>query len=158
MVKTDAELHLGLEMPITWSKIKRICQDRGESQEPPQAFLVSTSCTQNSLLAVRTDFLDRGEGLPWPGLPLLGATFDLDWGYAYVDVQIRADGATVFEQPFGRFEDSETGDIYGYRFCPVDDSGLPQTIRELGRIRKELTRREPRPKGLSCDGITVTDL
>ena len=127
---------------VTSAEIESICQSRSESENPPQAFVISSAGMKNSLLAVRTDFLDEGECLPWPGLSLLGATFNLDWGYAFVDVKTDVDGQCRFKQPSCRFEDSATGDTSGYRLCPIDDREMIQTIDELAQIRKKVS--EPR--------------
>ena len=143
---------------LTSAEIESICQNRSESQDPPQAFVISSARMWNSLLAVRTDFLDEGEGLPWPGLSLLGATFNLDWGYAFVDVETGPDGQSRFEQPSCRFEDSATGDMSGYRLCPVDNSEIIQTIDEFAQIRKKLS--EPRGSNprRAASQVIVADL
>lgn len=128
--------------PLIEKEIERICQYRSELSDPPQAFLISTDSTQNSLLAVRADFLDCGEGLSWPDMPLLGAAFNLDWGYAFVDVITASNGLVRFEQPSCRFEYSAKGDTWGYRFCPVENCEISKLINQLSDIRKRLS--EPR--------------
>ena len=144
--------------PLTTSEIRKICQHQSEIPNPPQAFLISADSMQNSLLAVRTDFLDDGEGLPWPGMPLLGATFSLDWGYAFVDVSKNTNVSAKFEQPACRFEDAAVGDTWGYRLCPVDDRELPKILDELAYIRNELSQRAASASRQSKTQIIVADL
>jgi hypothetical protein len=121
-------------------EIEQTCRNQSEVQIPPQVFFIKSSKMRNSLLAVRTDFLDEGEGMPWPGLPLLRASFNLDWGYAFVDVKADAEAKSKFEQPSCRFEDSATGDTWGYRLCPVDDCEIIKTLEELAHIRLKLSQ------------------
>jgi hypothetical protein len=129
---------------LTIPEIEKICTDCSELPDPPQAFLVSASSSRNSLLAVGTEFLNEGEGLQWPGLPLLGATFDLDWGYAFIDLKNRSDGSLEFQQPSGRFEDFAVGDTCGYRLYPLDNQEIPTLLCELSKIRNELSERRTR--------------
>ncbi|MFZ1014676.1 MAG: hypothetical protein WAN28_15135, partial [Terracidiphilus sp.] len=59
--------------PITLAGIEKICRERAETPNPSEAFLISDPSVENCLLAAYTTFLERGENLRWPGLPLLGA-------------------------------------------------------------------------------------
>jgi hypothetical protein len=143
---------------LSSSEIEKICRERSELPRPPQAFLLSASSSKNSLLAVETEFLNEGEGLRWPGLPLLEATFDLDWGYAFIDVGNCPDGSTEFQQPSGRFEDFAVGDTCGYRLCPLENSEIPKLLAELSNIRDELSQGRARaPKHVS-NQVTITHL
>lgn len=158
MATKEFELTVTAGSVITVAEIETICKIRSELSEPPQAFLISVDSMRNSLLAVRTEFLGNGEGLSWPGLPFLGATFDLSWGYAFVDVSKCEDGDAEFKQPSCRFEDSAVGDTWGYRFCPIDANQIPKMIHELGHIRIELSKPKARSAAQLSMPVTITDL
>jgi len=150
--------HLRADSPLKFMEIEEICQKRGDLPTPPQAFLISSGSMRNSLLAVRADFLDQGESLSWPGLLLLGATFDLDWGYAFVEVNTRVDGFAEFEQPSCRFEDSAAGDTWGYRLCPVENHMIPTILSELAHIRNELSKPRKGSSNHQSAEIMITNL
>jgi hypothetical protein len=158
MAMDKNQLSLTKDIPLTRKDIEQICQNRSELAFPPQAFLICADSTQNSLLAVSIDFLDGGEGLPWPGIPLLGATLNLDWGYAFVHVINEPNGLVRFEQPSCRFEDSAVGDVWGYRFYPVDNREIPKLLNEFASIRSELSERRTCASRPLTPRLVVTDL
>jgi len=144
--------------PITLAGIERICRERAETSHPAEAFLIRDTSVENCLLAAYITFLERGEDLRWPGLPLLGATFNLSWGFSTVDVVARRDGSKIFEPPSRPFEEFALSDTSGYRFCPVEIEELPKVLQELANIRKEVgCLKERGSSGLNTD-VIVADL
>ena len=145
---------------LAGTQIEDICRQKSDLDEPPQAFLISESSTQNALLAISLDFLSEGADLSWPGLPLLGATFDLDWGFASASINNPVDGLAEFIPQFYRAGDSESGGTFGYRFCPTEYREMPRVISELAYIRHRLS--EPRPRQdftkYSATPVLITDL
>jgi hypothetical protein len=121
--------------------IERICREYGEAEAPPEAFMISSKLIAGQLLAINLEFLEEGQQLPCPGLPLAGAAFDPDWGFSQAEVGLRRDGSAEFRLPSIHFESLATGDIYGYRFCILDDHEVPEAIGQLAHIRGEFARR-----------------
>jgi hypothetical protein len=134
--------------------IERICQGCSETENPPQIFFLSGRSLTNSLLVASVEFLEEGQLLACPGLPLAGAAFDPGWGFARAEVEIHLDGTAEFRLPFGRFETSGDRDAWGYRMCPIDNREIPHAIRELSRIRAEIAK--PRKQGFEGTGAMVT--
>jgi hypothetical protein len=142
----------------TNADIERICQERSEQEKPPQAFIISGVLIRNSLLAMRRDFLDEGQGLGWPRRQLLGATFDPDWGFAFAELNVRTDADTEFAAPSCRFEDSAIGDTWGYRLCPMEDREIPEVIGQVAQIRRELSKPRETVRNGKPFEILITDV
>jgi hypothetical protein len=140
---------IGFAQPET--DIQRICRRCSERDDPPEVFLLSGDSIGNSLLVVSAEFLSEGQLLACPGLPLAGAAFDPDWGFARVEIDSHIVGSGEFRLPAGRFEDYRDGDIWGYRMCPIDNHELPRVIRQLACIRETLAK--PRQPSISGTGV-----
>jgi hypothetical protein len=84
--------------------IEGICRKYSEAAHPPDVFLVSSKSFGNALLAVSLAFLEEGQSLPCPGLPLVGAAFDPDWGFANAVIGLNRDGSADFRLPPGPFD------------------------------------------------------
>ena len=138
--------------------IERICREYGEAEAPPKAFIVSSKLIEGQLLAVNLEFLEEGQQLPCPGLPVAGAAFDPDWGFSQVEVALRLDGSAEFRLPSIHFETLASGDIHGYRFCILDDHEVPEVIGQLTHIRAELARHSWEPKRRKGVPIAITQL
>jgi hypothetical protein len=121
--------------------IERICREYGEQENPPEAFMVRSEAIEGQLLAINLAFLERGQLLPHPGLPLAGAAFDPGWGFSQAEVCKRRDGLFEFRLPSLHFETLASGDIYGYRMSIIDDHEVPEAMGQLADIRRELARR-----------------
>jgi|ERR1039458_9391203 hypothetical protein len=134
--------------------IERICREYGGAEAPPEAFIVSSKLIEGQLLAVNLEFLEVGQQLPCPGLPLAGAAFDPDWGFSQVEVGLRRDGSAEFRLPSIHFESLASGDMHGYRFCILDDYEVPEVIGQLTHIRGEFARR--RSETQKHEGVRVT--
>jgi hypothetical protein len=98
------------------------------------------------------EFLEQGQLLACPGLPLVGAAFDPDWGFARAEIKLDPDGKADFRLPSGHFDTFRDGDTSRYRLCPVDAQEIPQLIRQLAHIRAELAKPRTSP---SKNGINV---
>lgn len=133
--------------------VERICQEKSEETQPPEALLLSGRSLSNSLLAVSLGFLERGQLLKCPGMPLIGAAFDPEWGFARVEINFNRRGSAEFCLPHGDFDSFTDGDTCGYRLCPVDNHEIPDLIEQLVRIRVELAR--PRRRPTRKQGIRV---
>ena len=138
--------------------IECICRYFGEAEAPPEAFMVSSKLIEGQLLAMNLEFLEEGQQLPCPGLPLAGAAFDPDWGFSQVEVGLRRDGSAEFRLPAIHFESLASGDIHGYRFCILDDNEVPEVISQLTHIRAELARHHREPERSKGVRITITQL
>jgi hypothetical protein len=138
--------------------IERICREYGEAEAPPEAFMISSKLIEGQLLAVNLEFLEEGQQLRCPELPLAGAALDPDWGFSQVEVGLRRDGFAEFRLPSIHFESLATGDIHGYRFCILDDHEVAEVIGQLTHIRGEFARRRSetqRPEGVR---VTITQV
>lgn len=138
--------------------IERICREYGEAEAPPEAFLISSELIEGQLLAINLEFLEEGQQLPCPGLPLAGAAFDPGWGFSQAEVGVRRDGSAQFRLPSMHFESLANGDLYGYRLCIIDDHEVPEVIGQLTHIRAELARHRREPKRSKGVPITITQL
>jgi hypothetical protein len=138
--------------------IEHICEEYGAKEEPPEVFLVSSRSFRNSLLAVRLEFLESGQLLACPGLPLVGAAFDPDWGYARVEIVKCTDGSGEFREPTGQPDTYRDGDVSGYRLCPIDNHEIPDVITQLAHIRAELAKPRQHPSKESGIQVTLTQL
>ncbi len=133
--------------------VERICEFCSCQENSPDVLLLSGYSTGNSLLLVRRGFLEEGQSLACPGLPLDGAAFDPDWGFARAQVEMRRDGSSQFRLPPGRFETLMEGDAWGYRMSPVENNDLPGILRQLKHIRASLAR--PRERIHNVTGVDV---
>ena len=147
---------VGTEMRI--GDIERICQECSERERPPEVFLMSSKSMRNALLAVKVQFLEDGQLLGCPGLPLVGAEFDPDWGFARAEIELRDLQPAEFRVPKGHPDTFTSGDIWGYRFCPIGSYEITDAIRELARIRAELAKPRSKPNGEPGVGVTLTEL
>jgi hypothetical protein len=138
--------------------IERICRECSEEEDPPEAFIVSSEAITGHLLAIGMEFLEAGQQLPCPGLPLAGAALDPDWGFSCAEVGTRRDGSIEFRLPSIHFESLATGDIYGYRLCIIDDHEVPEVICQLAQVRTELARHRPELKNQAGFRIAFTRL
>lgn len=138
--------------------IERICREYGEAEAPPKAFIVSSKLIEGQLLAVNLEFLEEGQQLPCPGLPVAGAAFDPDWGFSQVEVALRLDGSAEFRLPSIHFETLASGDIHGYRFCILDDHEVPEVIGQLADIRREFARRRSETQKHEGVRLTITQV
>jgi hypothetical protein len=136
--------------------IERICQKYGEAEEPPEAFMVSSKLIEGQLLAMNLEFLEQGQQLPSPGLPLAGAALDPDWGFSQAEVGVRRDGSAEFRLPSIHFENLASGDIHGYRFCILDDHEVPEVISQLAHIRGEFARHRSETQKQGGVRVTIT--
>ena len=129
--------HTATAAPSSISRtfIEEICEKRSQLRTSTMVFLINTDVVRNSLLAVNLKFLEKGPTQIKLGLPLCGATFDLNWGFPYVDINKYSDDVSGFEPPDYRFEDPASRDTWGYRFCPVENDEIPAMICELANIR-----------------------
>jgi hypothetical protein len=134
--------------------IDRICQEISERAQSTEAFFLTSESVGNALLGVSVEFLEEGQLLPCPGLPLAGAAFDPDWGFARAEINLHRDGSANFRLPFGHFDNFRDGDTSGYRLCPIDNHEIPDVIGQLAHIRAELAR--PRQQPARAPGIKVT--
>lgn len=138
--------------------VERICRECSEEACPPEVFLVNCKSIGNALLGVRLEYLEQGQLLLWPGLPLVGATFDLDWGFASAVIGLGRDGSTDFRSPEGLFDVAGDRDTFGYRLCPIDDHEIQEAIEQIAQIRAELAKpRQQHRKKLGIE-VTVTQL
>lgn len=138
--------------------IERICREYGGAETPPEAFIVSSKLIEGQLLAMNLEFLEEGQQLPCPGLPLAGAAFDPDWGFSQVEAGLRRDGSAEFRLPPIHSESLASGDIHGYRFCIIDDQEVPGVIGQLADIRRELARRPSKAQKYKGVRVTITQL
>jgi hypothetical protein len=138
--------------------IERICEECNERERPPEIFVLSSKSMSNALLAVKVEFLEDGQLLGCPGLPLVGAVFDPDWGFARAEVESRALQPAEFRVPKGHPNTFTSGDTWGYRLCPIDNHEIPDLIRELARIRVELAKPRNKPNGERGVAVTLTEL
>lgn len=138
--------------------IERICREYGDAEAPPEAFIVSSKLIEGQLLAINLEFLEEGQQLPCPGLPLAGAAFNPDWGFSQVEVGLRRDGSAEFRLPSIHFESLASGDIHGYRFCILDDHEVPEVIGQLTHIRGEFARLRIETQKRQGVRVTITQL
>ena len=134
--------------------IERICQEISDTAQPPEVFLLTSESVGNAVLGVSVEFLEEGQSLPCPGLPLAGAAFDPDWGFARAEINLHRDGSADFRLPSGHFDTFRDGDISGYRLCPIDNHEISDVIRQLAYIRAELAK--PRQQPARGRGVNVT--
>jgi hypothetical protein len=133
--------------------IEGICRKYSEEAHPPEVFLVNSKSIGNALLAVSLEFLEQGQLLPCPGLPLVGAAFDPDWGFASAVIDLNRNGSADFRLPPGPFDIEGERNTYGYRLCPIDNHETPAAIQQLAHIRAELAK--PRQQSGKTPGIKV---
>jgi hypothetical protein len=145
------EVHVLAETDVD---IERICREYSEEADPPEAFLATGKSIRGLLLGISLEFLERGQSLPCPGLPLVGAAFGPDGGFARAVISLNRNGSGVFRLPSGTFESAECRDTYGYRLCPIDGNEIPEAISQLGHIRAELAK--PKQGHTKKPGIEVT--
>ena len=120
--------------------VEKICREFAEDQEPPEAFLVASNSIASQLLGVSLTFLERGQLIPCPGMPLVGAAFDPTWGFAEAAIERHEGGLADFRAPISRYDMGEHGDTYGYRLYPIDVGQIPEAIGQLAQIRAELDK------------------
>jgi hypothetical protein len=132
--------NLILECSFEDLDVVSVCRACSEDSDPPDAFLITANRAVNRLLGMRLGFLELGQSLPCPGLPLAGAAFDPCWGFAEAAVERHRDGSASFLTPVNRFDLGEHGDTYGYRLCSLERLEVPEVVAELVRIRGELER------------------
>jgi hypothetical protein len=147
-----------VEPEMRTGDIERICQECGERERPPEVFLMSSRSIGNALLAVKVEFLEDGQLLGCPGLPLVGAVFDPDWGFARAEIESRELQPTEFRVPKGHPDTFTGGDTWGYRLCPIGSYEIPDVIGELAHIRTELAKPRSRPNREPAVKITLTEL
>src|ERR1700722_15657023 len=150
-VKSDC---ITIDFALSDMDIERICQEFSVRENPPQIFLLSGRTVANSLLVASVEFLEDGQLLACPGLPLAGAAFDPGWGFPRAEIEIHQEGTAEFRLPLRGFETSLDGNTWGYRMCLIDNQETPNAIRELSHIRTEIAK--PRKRGLEEKGATVT--
>jgi len=138
--------------------VEKICREFSEDQEPPEAFLVASNSMATQLLGVSLAFLEQGQLIPCPGMPLVGAAFDPTWGFAEAVIERHGGGLTDFRAPISRYDMGEHGDTYGYRLCPIDVGQIPEAIGQLAQIRAELDKARCKPKRVSVERVTVSRL
>ena len=134
--------------------IERICRESSEKAQPPEVFLLTSESVGSALLGISLAFLERGQLLPCPGLPLVGAAFDPDWGFARAEIKLHRDGSAEFCLPRDRPDTFTEGDMFGYRLCPIDNHEIPDVMSQLAYIRAELAK--PRQQPATGAGIKVT--
>ena len=138
--------------------IEGICRKYSEEAHPPEVFLVNSRSIGNALLVVSLEFLERGQLLPCPGLPLVGAAFDPDWGFANAVIDLHRDGTADFRLPPGPFDTVGDSNTYGYRLCPIDNHQIPKVIQHLAHIRAELAKPTQQPGKTPGIEVMVTQL
>jgi hypothetical protein len=137
--------------------IERILEECSERTQVPEVLLLTSESVDGAILAINMEFLEQGQLLACPGLPLVGAAFDPDWGFARVEIKLIPDSKADFHLAGGHFDTFRDGDTSGYRLCPIDAQEIPQLIRQLAHIRAELAkpRTTPSKNGIN---IAVTEL
>lgn len=137
--------------------IERICREYSEEANPAEVFLVTGKSMGSALMGVSLEFLERGQLLPCPGLPLAGAAFDPDWGFARAVIGLHSGGIADFRLPPGYLDTVEDRETYGYRLCPIDHHEIPEAIKQLAHIRAELAKPRQPTKNPSIN-VTITPL
>ena len=132
--------------------IERILEEYSERAQPPEVLLLTSESVDGAILAINMEFLEQGQLLACPGLPLVGAAYDPNWGFARVEIKLNPDGKADFCLPGGHFDTFRDGDTSGYRLCPVDTQEIPQLIRQLEHVRVELAKPRTPP---SKNGINI---
>src|SRR5579859_7525996 len=155
---SDATNQRFIDIELSDLSVEEICRKCSEDQQPPEAFLVASISTANQLLGVSLPFLEQGQSLPCPGLPLVGAAFDPTWGFAEATVGKCEGRLADFRAPISRFDMGEHGDTYGYRLCPIDVEQIPVAIGQLARIRAEMDKMNRRPKQMSVAKVAISRL
>jgi hypothetical protein len=138
--------------------IEQICRLYSEAETPPEAFIVRSKLVEGQLLAISLGFLEDGQQLPCPGLPLAGAAFDPAWGFSQAEVGLRRDGSAEFRLPPVHLENLASGDVYGYRFCVLEDNEVPEIIAQLAHIRGELARRRRADQKQETARVMITEV
>jgi hypothetical protein len=138
--------------------IERVCRAYSETEAPPEGFMVRSRSVKGQLLAISLEFLEEGQQLPCPGLPLAGAAFNPDWGFSQAEVGLRRDGSAEFRLPPIHFESLASGDVHGYRFCVLDDHEAPEAIAQLAHIRVELERYRSAVQKREGVRVTITEV
>jgi hypothetical protein len=138
--------------------IERICEGQSEKENPPEVFLLSSECIGGHLLAVESRFLEQGQNLTCPGLPLVGAPFGPGWGFSEAVVGKRSDGSAEFQLPPLHSEILASGDTWGYRLCILEDRELPEAIAQLTRIRQELAKGDSEGEEPTGRRVTISPL
>ena len=118
-------------------EIGLLCKTLSESADNPQVVLISSDRCVNKLLAIRLLFLETGQTLDCPGLPLIGAAFNPTWGFAEA-ASVQEPGDSRFEAPLNRNDLGEVGDVHGFRFCPISEDEIPTVISQLKQIKAAL--------------------
>jgi hypothetical protein len=152
VLSQEKHASIGLAQPNI--DIERICQEYSEAEKSPKVFLMSSRSVANSLVAVKVEFLEDGQHLTCPGLPLVGAAFDPDWGFARVEIELHQGKPGEFRVPSGHPDTFTSGDTWGYRLCPIENHEIPDVIRQLAHIRAELAK--PRQHSETKTGIEVS--
>ncbi|HXE08000.1 MAG TPA: hypothetical protein VN612_08895 [Acidobacteriaceae bacterium] len=125
-----------IKVPTQQFDLERILQQHYESACPPEALLISSEESNQHILALSLQFLEDGQRLPCPGLPLAGAGFAPGWGFREIEIARGTTGRMQFRPP-SRWDDGQ-GDLWGYRLCPLEDAEIARTIYELASIRAAL--------------------
>jgi hypothetical protein len=120
--------------------IDTVCKKCSEDENSPQVFLLSDRIA-GSLLGVSTSFLEEGQLLQCPSLPLAGAAFDPNWGFSQAVVGTDAIGRTKFQLPEVHHRFLNSGDTHGYRLCVIENTEIPEVIAQLENIRSALALR-----------------
>lgn len=142
---------------LSTAEINLICQQASEQEPPIPVILINGKSLQNSLLAVNLEFLESGQSLPWPGMELIGATFDPNWGFSCVEIRSNASNASEFVTPSRYADYGIVGDMCGYRLCPIERDEISTVIEDIQKIRNRLSTLAERSYG-SSHGLTVTSL
>ncbi len=147
-----------IESAMLAMNIDSTCRECSERENAPEAFLLSNTTFSNSLLAVNTFFLEDGQLLNCPGLPLIGASFDPDWGFSRVELGQRRGSRAEFQVPSGHPDTFTNGSTWGYRLCPIDNSEIPDLITQLFNIRTKLAKLRKQHNSKADLKVMVTEL
>jgi len=146
-----------VEVSVPPFDLAKICQECSEADSPAEAMLISGN-TNEHVLAINLQFLEEGQQLPCPGLPLAGAVFDPSWGFTQIEMARTPDGATRIHLPLTNSDDLSQGSIFGYRVCVIEDNELASVTHQLARIRAELGSLKNRLSAKQEDGITLSSI
>jgi hypothetical protein len=138
--------------------IERICRENSERAQPPEAFIITSESVSGALLGVSLEFLEKGQLLACPGLPLAGAAFNPDWGFPRAEINLHHDESADFGLPPGSLDALTHGNMFGYRLCPINNHEIPGVARQLAYIRAELAKPRQQHTRESRIKITATSI
>lgn len=156
--ESDAIKQTNTQFLRSFADVQRICRERSTDETPPEVFLLSGPTFANSLLSLSSEFLSQGQQLRCPGLPLVGSVFGPDWGFARIEINLSKVGSYGFEFPSGHPDTYTNGDIWGFRFCPIDHHEIPELLGQLVRIRAELAKPHAHADRNAEYKVTLTEL